>query len=77
MRNSCDFSDEFYLRNSCDFFLYTHVIVDDRLVITEKIRALAGKPNKCGVRYRGYIINGIRFRTMRREAARLTQNSGV
>jgi hypothetical protein len=29
------------------------------------------------VTYSGYIINGFRFHTLSREAARLTQNSGV
>jgi hypothetical protein len=41
------------------------------------VRALAAKPNRCGVTWTGYIINGFRFHTLSREAARLTQNSGV
>jgi hypothetical protein len=42
-----------------------------------KVRVLAAKPNRYGVRCSGYIINGFRFHTMSREATRLTQNSGV
>ena len=38
---------------------------------------MAAKPNRYGVTYNGYIINGLRFHTLSREAARLTQNSGV
>jgi hypothetical protein len=38
---------------------------------------LAAKPNKYGVRYSGYIINGFRFHTMTRETGHVTQNSGV
>ena len=38
---------------------------------------MAAKPSRHGVRYSGYIINGFRFHTLCREAARSTQNSGV
>ena len=53
------------------------VILGDGLGITKKVRALAAKPSRHGVRYNGYIINGFRFHTLSREAARSTQNSGV
>lgn len=43
----------------------------------KKIRALARKPDKWGKRYNGFIINGIRFHTVKRENRRKTQNSGV
>jgi hypothetical protein len=59
------------------FFPYIQVILGDRIGITTKVRALAAKPNRCGVTYSGYIINGFRFHTLSREAARFTQNSGV
>ncbi|XP_044456606.1 uncharacterized protein [Triticum aestivum] len=39
-------------------WLEQKAILDDGPDITEKIRALAAKPSKCGVRYSGYIING-------------------
>jgi hypothetical protein len=45
--------------------------------ITTKVRVLAAKPNRCGVTYSGYIINGFRFHTLSREATQFTQNSGV
>jgi hypothetical protein len=45
--------------------------------IMTKVRALAVKPNRCGVTYSGYIINGFRFHNLSREAAWLTQNNGV
>ena len=38
---------------------------------------MAAKPSRHGVRYSGYIINGFRFHTLSREAARSTQNSVV
>ncbi|WVZ49712.1 hypothetical protein U9M48_001044 [Paspalum notatum var. saurae] len=55
----------------------TNIILGDGLGISKKVIALAAKPRRCGVRYSGYVINGFRFHTMSREAARLTQNSGV
>ena len=58
-------------------FPYIQVILGDGTGITTKVRALAAKPNRYGVTYNGYIINGLRFHTLSREAARLTQNSGV
>ena len=58
-------------------FSYIQVILGDGTGITTKVRALAAKPNRYGVTYNGYIINGLRFHTLSREAARLTQNSGV
>ncbi|CAD6253099.1 unnamed protein product [Miscanthus lutarioriparius] len=58
-------------------WLEQKVILGDGLGITKKVRALAAKPSKHGVRYNGYIINGFRFHTLSREAARSTQNSGV
>ncbi|KAL6655769.1 hypothetical protein ACP70R_006595 [Stipagrostis hirtigluma subsp. patula] len=58
-------------------WLEQKVLLNDGPGITEKVRALAAKPCKCGVRYSGYIINGFRFHIMSREAARKTQNSGV
>jgi hypothetical protein len=59
------------------FFPYIQVILGHGMGITIKVRAFAAKPNRCGVTYSGYIINGFRFHTLSREAARLTQNSGV
>lgn len=53
------------------------IILGDGLGIIKKVRALASKPSRHGVRYNGYIINGFRFHTLSREAARTTQNSGV
>ena len=53
------------------------VILGDGLGITKKVRALDAKPSRHGVRYSGYIINGFRFHTQSREAARSTQSSGV
>jgi hypothetical protein len=38
---------------------------------------LAKKPNKWGMHYKGFIINGFRFHTINREKKRKTQNSGV
>lgn len=38
---------------------------------------MARKPNKCGVRYSGFVINGFKFHTRSREGKRLTQNSSV
>ncbi|XP_037425664.1 uncharacterized protein LOC119291055 [Triticum dicoccoides] len=58
-------------------WLEQKVILDDGTDITEKIRALAAKPSKCGVRYSGYIINGFRFHTISHETGHVTQNSGV
>nr|XP_045088433.1 uncharacterized protein LOC109747017 isoform X3 [Aegilops tauschii subsp. strangulata] len=58
-------------------WLEQKVILDDGSDITEKIRALAAKPSKCGVRYSGYIIKGFRFHTISRKTGRVTQNSGV
>ncbi|CAD6262050.1 unnamed protein product [Miscanthus lutarioriparius] len=58
-------------------WLEQKVILGDGLGITKKVRALAAKPSRHGVRYSGYIINGFRFHTLSREAARSTQNSGV
>ena len=53
------------------------VILGDGLGITKKVRALAAKPSRHSVRYSCYIINGFRFHTQSREAARSTQSSGV
>jgi hypothetical protein len=53
------------------------ILLSDDLSITEKIRALAGKPNSCGISYKGFVINGFRFHMRSRERKRLTQNSGV
>ncbi|WVZ49928.1 hypothetical protein U9M48_001243 [Paspalum notatum var. saurae] len=58
-------------------WLEQKIILGDGLGISKKVIALAAKPRRCGVRYSGYVINGFRFHTMSREAARLTQNSGV
>ncbi|WVZ89102.1 hypothetical protein U9M48_035555 [Paspalum notatum var. saurae] len=82
-RNSCASSN---LSPSCiDKLINEHfadwleqkIILGDGLGISKKVIALAAKPRRCGVRYSGYVINGFRFHTMSREAARLTQNSGV
>ncbi|WVZ54526.1 hypothetical protein U9M48_005311 [Paspalum notatum var. saurae] len=59
-----------------DFRQYVIIILGDGVGISKKVRALAAKPSRFGVRYSGYIINGFRFHTMSREAARLTQKSG-
>jgi hypothetical protein len=57
--------------------IYIQVLEHDGRGFSEKIRALAAKPNKYGVRYSGYIINGFRFHTMARETGHVTQNSGI
>jgi len=64
-------------RDVYDFFPYIQVILGDGTGVTAKVRALAAKPSRCGVQFSGYIINGLRFHSLSREAARLTQNSGV
>ncbi|KAL6643972.1 hypothetical protein ACP70R_018738 [Stipagrostis hirtigluma subsp. patula] len=51
--------------------------MDDEANFSKKIRAIAKKPDKCGKRYSGFIINGFRFHTISRESKRKTQNSGV
>ena len=45
--------------------------------VTDHIRWLARGPHNIGRRFKGYIINGIRFHTKDREVRRKTQNSGV
>ncbi|XP_044391269.1 uncharacterized protein [Triticum aestivum] len=55
----------------------TGVLQSDGPTITEKVRALAGKPNIDGVCYSGYVINNFRFHTMSHESGHVTQNSGV
>uniref|UniRef100_A0A8R7QAS1 DUF4216 domain-containing protein n=1 Tax=Triticum urartu TaxID=4572 RepID=A0A8R7QAS1_TRIUA len=55
----------------------TGVLQSDGPTITEKVRALAAKPNRYGVRYSGYVINNFRFHTMSHESGHVTQNSGV
>ena len=64
-------------RDVYDFFPYIQVILGDGTGVTAKVRALAAKPSRYGVQFSGYIINGLRFHSLSREAARLTQNSGV
>ncbi|WVZ53293.1 hypothetical protein U9M48_004259, partial [Paspalum notatum var. saurae] len=58
-------------------WLEKKIILGDGGGISKRVRALAAKPSRCGVRYSGYIINGFRFHTMSHEAARLTQNSDI
>lgn len=38
---------------------------------------MAAKPNRYGVRYSGYVINGFRFHTISHESGHVTQNSGL
>ena len=49
----------------------------DRSEITEDIRYLSQGPNRVATRYKGYVINGITFRTKSHEKDQRTQNSGV
>lgn len=58
-------------------WLQQKVLLDGGGNFCKKIRALARKPDKYGKRYSGFIINGTRFHTIRREERRKTQNSGV
>ncbi|XP_062213779.1 uncharacterized protein LOC133914774 [Phragmites australis] len=67
---------EFIDKHFADW-LEQKVLHSDDSSINESIRVLARKPNKCGVRYNGFVINGFRFHTRSRESKRLTQNSGV
>uniref|UniRef100_A0A7C9ERB5 DUF4216 domain-containing protein n=1 Tax=Opuntia streptacantha TaxID=393608 RepID=A0A7C9ERB5_OPUST len=48
---------------------------DDR--VSEELFCLAQGPLKCVICYEGYIINGFRFHTRKRQRKRKTQNSGV
>jgi hypothetical protein len=41
------------------------------------LRALSRGPNTVAKRFSGYVINGYRFHTIKRDARRKTQNSGV
>ncbi|XP_057988994.1 uncharacterized protein LOC110642155 [Hevea brasiliensis] len=45
--------------------------------VTNHVKWLSQGPNFVAKRYKGYIINGIRFHTKEREGKRKTQNSGV
>ncbi|XP_052197050.1 uncharacterized protein LOC127804264 [Diospyros lotus] len=45
--------------------------------ISEELRALAQGPNCVARKYKGFIINGFRFRVKEVEEKRKTQNSGV
>jgi len=45
--------------------------------VLDLIKQLSRGPNSVAKRYAGYIINGYRFHTRRREAKRKTQNGGV
>ncbi|XP_044447176.1 uncharacterized protein, partial [Triticum aestivum] len=58
-------------------WLEQKVLQSDGPNITEKVRALAAKPKRYGVRYSGYVINGFRFHTMSHDSGHVTQNSGV
>lgn len=53
------------------------MLFDDAPNLSKKVCALARKPNKSGLRYSGFVINGCRFHTISREEGRKTQNSGV
>ncbi|XP_038716536.1 uncharacterized protein LOC120009878 [Tripterygium wilfordii] len=45
--------------------------------VSEEIKWLSRGPNYAGRRFKGYIINGFRFRTLDRDMGKKTQNCGV
>lgn len=45
--------------------------------VSDWLKALSRGPNNVARRYSGYVINGFRFHTRKREARLKTQNSGV
>jgi len=45
--------------------------------VSFQLKALSRGPNTAAKRFSGYVINGYRFHTMKRDARRKTQNSGV
>ncbi|KAK2363891.1 hypothetical protein QL285_088825 [Trifolium repens] len=63
-RQSQDFSEWFKIR----------ALKDD---VPFHLRALSRGPNTVAKRFSGYVINGYRFHTIKRDARRKTQNSGV
>ncbi|XP_040364563.1 uncharacterized protein LOC121050060 [Rosa chinensis] len=46
-------------------------------VFSDEIIALARGPHEDGLRFKGYFINGFRFRTKSRDKKKSTQNSGI
>ncbi|GAU46340.1 hypothetical protein TSUD_401990 [Trifolium subterraneum] len=52
----------------------TRALKDD---VPFHLKALSRGPNTVAKRFSGYVINGYRFHTMKRDARRKTQNSGV
>ena len=52
----------------------TRALKDD---VSYQIREFSRGPNNVAKRFSGYLINGYRFHTMKRDAKHKTQNSGV
>ena len=46
-------------------------------MVNEEFLCLARGPLKCVMAYEGYVTNGFRFHTKKRQRKRKTQNSGV
>ena len=51
--------------------------ITSKVLVSEELLCLAQGPMKGVTSYEGYVINGFRFHTRRRQRNRKTQNSGV